>query len=323
MPDTGLDADHDPQRAAEHAALSAEDLKIDPAAMHLANAAFIGIAVIAASAFFLDGPWQWILPLIVIGPPLVMFLLTPRYQRSIGGFLAAVGDRWLLLWRAARSLAAQKGQRWAAAWWAFRRWLTLALGRKEPERIAEMAAVQGFLGGTVFAPFRFLAIAAGAVAAIFAGLWAWAALITVPGLEARLAAERAVARQAIAANAALAERTGRAEADAVGARLAMNAHAQRVLQETAAAAERAERRARTRARLTEQQQEILNAGRNVPDDQPFDGERWLRERAARDRDLDTVPGVPGDPAAAAGPDGVPDGARSNAAASGDGARQPR
>jgi hypothetical protein len=300
------------------------DLVIEPWIVELTTAFFLAVAVIALSVWLLPGAWRWITPLALLGPPLIMLLLTPRWRGRIGQLSAAVLIAVRVMVAQMRGWWARRRQRWAAAGYAFGRWIRLAVGRKQPEHLAEMASVQGFLAATPFSPFRLIAILAGGGAAIFAGLWGWAAAVTVPSLRQALDVERRNAAIAIQANAALVQRVQAAEIAAAQASDAIEAQARLALTTTAASARRAQARNTARARANQQQQEILDAGRRTDDAEPFDGDRWLRERAARgDNVTAAVSGVPAAEPAAAAANGMPDGARADAQPADQSAQEPR
>lgn len=314
--------------------LEAVNLVVEDHVGDIALTLFAFVVIAGLAWCFLPSPWNWIVALLVLAPPLIMLLATPLargYLAAFGGGLRAVALALAariksLTWSmvgAVRGFIARRRHRWAAAWYAFRRWLRLAVGKKEPEKLAEMASVQGFLAATPFSPFRLIATVAGGAAALFAGLWGWAAGVTIPNLEQRLEAQTTIAREAVEANAGLVARVEAAERDAAQARTHIATHRAAVMAETDAAARRAQARSAARMRSLSKQAEILDAGRRTDDAEPFDGERWLRERAARGDQNAAVPGVParGDPAA--GTDRVPDGARPDAAGGGDRAAQPR
>jgi hypothetical protein len=303
--------------------LSPVDLVVEDHVGDIALTIFAFVVIAGLAASFLPSPWNWIVPLMVLAPPLIMMAATPRSRAWAGRILSAVAVAMRVIAQHLRGWWARRKQRWGAALYALRRWLRLAVGKKEPEALAEMASVQGFLAATPLSPFRLIATIAGGAAALFASLWGWAANVTIPDLEKKLTAQTALASEAIDANAGLAARIQAAETAAEQARAQLTTHRNAVLAETDAAARRAQARTAARMRTLSKQAEILDAGRRTDDAEPFDGERWLRERAARADQDSPVPGVSGAGAAAAAADRVPDGARAHAAGDGERAPQPR
>jgi hypothetical protein len=197
-------------------------------------------------------------------------------------------------WRAVRVGALQW---WLPRWALLRaqsralwRWLTLSARSKDQNTISELASVQGFLSATPLAPYRLFVIALSVVAAWGAFGW-WQKgqaenqrdaacneqdLRRSKRVSCQQVAQERGARQAAELRAAIAEQAARDANDRIAGSQT------KVVEEMQGAAERRQKRTAIERRAAEQARRVRDA---KPQDnggaQPFDGERWMRERAAR------------------------------------------